>query len=65
MDYKIKKQDWERIYNTMTQYNRENGFLNILDNKLTFFDNNATIDGVNSFYITKSEVKNYLSNFNK
>ena len=63
MKYQTTQADWQRIMNTMVQYNRSWGFINILDGKLTFFDSNATIDGVDSFYVTKSDVKMFLHNF--
>jgi hypothetical protein len=63
MSYKIKKTDWEKIYYTMNKYNRQSGFIDILDDKLTFFDGNPNINNVSAFYITKSEVETYLSNW--
>ena len=63
MNYKTTQADWQRILNVMIQYNREWGFINILDNKLTFFDSNAIIDGVGSFYVTQCDVKKILTNY--
>lgn len=63
MDYKTTQADWQRILNVMIQYNRQGGFIHILDGKLTYFDSNPTIDGVGGFYITISEIKTILQNF--
>jgi hypothetical protein len=63
MDYKITQADWQRILNTMLQYNRSCGFINILDGKLTFFDGNAVINDVGSFYVTQSDVRMFLNNY--
>ena len=63
MVHKLTKEDWERVLSTMTRYNRESGFVNILEDKLTFFDRNATIDGVDSFYVTQSDVRVFISLF--
>jgi len=63
MAYKIKKQDWKSILKTMVFYNRQSGFINVLDDKLTFFDTNAVIDGADSFYITKQEVEMYIKQY--
>tara|TARA_R110000868_G_scaffold400073_2_gene674213 strand:- start:295 stop:486 length:192 start_codon:yes stop_codon:yes gene_type:complete len=63
MDYKITKQDWQKVLKIMNQYNRDYGFVNIVDGKFTFFDSNAIIDNVGSFYVTKSDVNNFLLNY--
>jgi hypothetical protein len=57
----IVKKDWENVLKTMNQYNREGGFVDFVENKLTFFDSCPCINGVNGFYVTKNEVIKYIN----
>ena len=62
MERKINQSEWVDILKTMTFYNRTNGYINDVGGKLTFFDSNACIGGVDSFYITIEEVRLYAKN---
>jgi hypothetical protein len=62
---KTKKSDWEKVLTIMERYNRFDGYINVLGGEMTFFDSNAIIDGVYSFYVTKEDVINFTNNFKK
>jgi len=61
MEYKVSKKEWENVLKVMNQYNRPAGFVDILDNKLTFLDGNANVNGSSSLYVTKADVELYIS----
>lgn len=63
MEYKVTKEDWQHILKVMLHYNRQGGFIHILDGKLTYFDSNPTIDGVGGFYVTKYDVTEFIENY--
>jgi hypothetical protein len=60
---KTKQSDWEKVLTIMERYNRFDGYINVLGGEMTFFDSNAIIDGVHSFYVTKEDVINFTNNF--
>ena len=63
--FQTTESDWKRILNIMIRYNRESGYINILDEQVTFFDGNAIIDDVGSFYVTQSDVQKIILSFKK
>lgn len=60
---KIDKSEWVNVLNVMKRYNREEGYVNDLQDKLTFFDGNACIEGCFSLHVTKEEVEGYIKNY--
>ena len=63
MARKLSKSEWVSVLNRMEFYNRSEGFVNDVDGVLTFFDGNACIDGVYSFFVTINDVKNFIKNY--
>lgn len=57
----ITVSDWERIYSQMVRYNRSEGFVDFVGDKLTFFDSDPKIDGVSACFVTLEDVKEYAN----
>ncbi len=60
---KLKQSEWVAIFKSMKFYGRNDGYVNDVDGVLTFFDDNACIDGVYSFYVTLSDVEGFIANY--
>lgn len=55
----ITKEEWEAIYNEMVRYNRKEGFVDFINDKLTFFDSDPKINGVSACFVTLSDVSEW------
>lgn len=58
---KITKKDWQRVLHDMQFYNRKEGYVDMCDNKLTFFDSDPCINGIHACHVTLEEVINYYN----
>lgn len=53
--------EWERVYNQMIRYRRKSGFVDLVDDKLTFFDSDPKINGVSACFVTIEDVREWKS----
>ena len=51
--------EWRGILATMERYKRTDGFVDIVDGRLLFFDSDSCIGGVHVCHVSKAEVKDY------
>ena len=57
----ITAEDWSRVYRTMVRYNRAEGYVDFVGERLTFFDSDPCLGGVHACHVTAAEVARYMS----
>lgn len=64
MEKKVKKvltsKDWNRVLWTMLKYKREEGYVDLVNDKLTFFDSDPCLNGIHACYVTIDDVIDYM-----
>lgn len=59
LSVKVTKTDWQHILETMLFYNRKEGYVDFVDDKLMFFDSDPKLNDVGACHVTLGEVKEY------
>lgn len=54
--YKVSQLEWEQIRQIMLFYGRKDGYVDVVNGKLQFFDSDPKIDGVGACYVTIEDV---------
>lgn len=62
---KITKEDWQSVLRTMEKYNRKDGYVDVIDDDFIFFDSDPCINGVHALYVTRSDVEQYIEEYDK
>lgn len=62
---KIPLSAWEQVLDIMLFYHRKEGYVDEVDGKLQFFDNDPKINGVGACHVTIEEVKEYIKSFHE
>lgn len=62
---KITKEDWQNTLRTMEKYNRKDGWVDLIDDDFIFFDSDPYIDGRHAMYVTRSDVEQYIEDYDK
>lgn len=65
MNVRVTQLDWEQILDVMLFYRRKEGYVDMVDGKLLFFDSDPCIDGVGACKITIEEVTRYIDEYKK
>lgn len=60
---KVTKNDLQYVLDIMIFYNRKEGYMDFIDNKLMFFDSDPKINGIGACHITLNEIKEYINTF--
>lgn len=55
--------EWEQMLEIMEFYNRNEGYVDKINGKLEFFDEDPHINGVGALKVTKDEVKQHIKDF--
>ena len=62
---KITKEDWQNTLRTMEKYNREDGWVDLIEDDFIFFDYDPYIGGQHAMYVTRSDVEQYIEDYDK
>ncbi len=54
------KQEWKNVLRDMVFYKRRDGYVDEVNGKLTFFDDDPCINGVHAFYVTIDTVRSII-----
>lgn len=65
MSRKITKEDWQSTLLTMGKYNRNDGWVDLIDDEFIFFDSDPCINGFHAMYVTRSDVEQYIEEYDK
>lgn len=65
MNGKITKEDWQSTLRTMDKYNRNDGWVELIDDDFIFFDSDPCINGCHALYVTRSDVEQYIAEYDK
>lgn len=65
MNGKITKEDWQSTLRTMDKYNRNDGWVELIDDDFIFFDSDPCINGRHALYVTRSDVEQYIAEYDK
>ena len=65
MNGKITKEDWQGTLRTMDEHNRNDGWGALIDDDFIFFDSDPCIDGYSAMYVTRSDVEQYIAEYDK
>lgn len=61
MERKVTKADLESVLRTMLFYNRADGYMAFVENKLMFFDANP--ESIGGAYITREEIEQAIKEY--
>lgn len=62
---KITKEDWQSVLRTMEKYDRKDGYVDVINDDFIFFDSDPCIDGCHAMYVTRSDVEQYIEEYDK
>lgn len=65
MNGKITKEDWQSTLRTMDKYNRNDGWVELIDDDFIFFDSDPCINGCHALYVTRSDVEQHIAEYDK
>lgn len=65
MSGKITKEDWQSVLRTMDKYNRKEGWVDMIDDDLIFFDSDPCHNGIHALYVTRSDVEQYIEEYDE
>lgn len=65
MEYHVSQLEWEQILDVMFFYRRNEGYVDVVDGKLRFFDSDPKINGVGACKVTIEEVQDYINSCKK
>ena len=61
--YKVSQLEWEQILEIMLFYKRKDGYVDVVDGKLQFFDSDPKINGAGACYVTVEDVRENVKSY--
>lgn len=63
MRRKITKDDWQSILRIMDKYNRDDGWVALIDDDFVFFE--SDLNGCHAMYVTRSDVEQNIEEYDE